>query len=478
MKKNLIFFCCLLMSLTLLAQSPAKFSYQSVIHNTDGSYARNQSIGVRVSILKGSATGNVVYSETHKATTNSNGLLILTIGDGVSSQNLTDIDWSDGLFFIKSEFDLSGGTDYQLENTTQLLSVPFAMYAQKTSDSYKIDLLENVVKDLQQKVDTIDSITVKVNSVEISDIMDKLVTSVKLEGNWYVNLGQTEKFKATPAPFASSKLRWSSSDPDIATVENGVVYGVSPGVATITVCSKYDETIKDAMEIYVGLPGLFSVSATEKARFLCGTLYGTYYFSSGMGYGTMGGNYSYYTSQLTGATAPFNSEFKQTTINNLLGEWDLPSKEQLDYILNSRPNAENLYGFAVINIYKGLIILPDNWVAPESISFTPQGDFSTNDYTLKEWKQMELAGAVFLPASGYSSSTTWNSGDGQALYMCSGAAYSSDYGSYGYQGVYKADVLGISNGNCGISNRALAEYAGNGYWSYYNLSYRLIQTVK
>jgi len=468
MKKNLIFFCCLLMSLTLLAQSPAKFSYQSVIHNTDGSYARNQSIGVRVSILKGSATGNVVYSETHKATTNSNGLLILTIGDGVSSQNLTDIDWSDGLFFIKSEFDLSGGTDYQLENTTQLLSVPFAMYAQKTSDSYKIDLLENVVKDLQQKVDTIDSITVKVNSVEISDIMDKLVTSIKLEGDWYVNLGQTEKFKATPSPFASSKLRWSSSNPDIATVENGVVYGVSPGVATITVCSQYDETIKDAMEIYVGLPGLFSVSATKKARFLCGTL-------------CSGG---YYTSQLTGATIRFNANFTTSGINNLLGEWNLPSKGQLDYILKSRPNAENLYGFAVINIYKGLILLPDNWVAPESISFTPQGDFSTNDYTLQEWEQMELAGAVFLPASGYGKVNSnpgvysWDSGDGQALYLCSGATYSNTGNSHGYQGKYDADVLSISNGKCGTSNVAVYENIGSGWGIYYNLSYRLIQIVK
>ncbi|MGY6562906.1 MAG: hypothetical protein ACXITV_12460 [Luteibaculaceae bacterium] len=114
----------------LLAQSPAKFSYQAVIRNSDGNLLTNQSVGLRISILQGEDGELVLFEETHTSTTNANGLISLKIGLGtIIFGDLGSIDWSDGPFFIKVETDPSGGSDYVLEGQSELLSVPFAMYA-------------------------------------------------------------------------------------------------------------------------------------------------------------------------------------------------------------------------------------------------------------------------------------------------------------------------------------------------------------
>ena len=85
---------------------------------------------MKVSILKGSATGTAVYVETHKPTTNANGLVSVSIGGGtVVSGAFADIDWANGLYFIKTETDPAGGTSYSITGISQLLSVPYALHA-------------------------------------------------------------------------------------------------------------------------------------------------------------------------------------------------------------------------------------------------------------------------------------------------------------------------------------------------------------
>ncbi len=113
-------------------QFPEGISYQAVIRNASGELIKDASIGIKINLLTGSASGTSVYEETHTTTSNSNGLITLTIGQGTSSGNFSTIDWSTGMFFIKTQLDLSGGTTYTLNNTSQLLSVPYAFYA-KTS---------------------------------------------------------------------------------------------------------------------------------------------------------------------------------------------------------------------------------------------------------------------------------------------------------------------------------------------------------
>ena len=115
---------------SLEAQSPLKMSYQSVIRDGAGDLVVNHSVRTKISILKGSANGTVVYSESHSITTNTNGLATLTIGAGtVNSGSISGINWAQGPYFIKTETDPTGGINYTIIGTSELLSVPYALYS-------------------------------------------------------------------------------------------------------------------------------------------------------------------------------------------------------------------------------------------------------------------------------------------------------------------------------------------------------------
>jgi uncharacterized protein (TIGR02145 family) len=116
---------------TLWAQSvPQKFSYQSILRNPGGQALSNQQVGMRLSILQGSETGTSVYVETHSTSTNASGLVTLQVGGGtVVSGNISGIDWAAGPYFIKTETDPEGGSNYSIAGSSQLLSVPYALYS-------------------------------------------------------------------------------------------------------------------------------------------------------------------------------------------------------------------------------------------------------------------------------------------------------------------------------------------------------------
>ena len=110
-------------------------SYQAVIRNSSEALVTNTTVGMQISILQGSASGTAVYVETQSPTTNANGLISIKIGDGtVQSGDFTNIEWANGPYFIKTETDPAGGTDYTITGTSQLLSVPYALHA-KTAES-------------------------------------------------------------------------------------------------------------------------------------------------------------------------------------------------------------------------------------------------------------------------------------------------------------------------------------------------------
>lgn len=115
-------------------QAPEGFKYQAVIRDGSNMIMSNQSVGIRLSLQQGAIGGMLVYSETFTTTTNSYGLVNLEIGTGTSSYDFTIIDWSNGPFFMETAVDLTGGTSYSVMGTSQLMSVPYALYA-KTADS-------------------------------------------------------------------------------------------------------------------------------------------------------------------------------------------------------------------------------------------------------------------------------------------------------------------------------------------------------
>jgi uncharacterized protein (TIGR02145 family) len=136
MKNLLALLLINLIALTTFAQAPQKFSYQSVIRNAGNQLVANQNVGIKISILQGSAAGSAVYAETHSPLTNANGLATLEIGGGtVLSGNFANINWVNGPYFVKTETDVNAGSNYTITSTTQLLSVPYALYSNTVSSS-------------------------------------------------------------------------------------------------------------------------------------------------------------------------------------------------------------------------------------------------------------------------------------------------------------------------------------------------------
>ena len=122
------------------AQAPQKMTYQSVVRDVNNTLATDRSVSARVWILQGGADGTAVYIETQTASTNANGLMTLVIGEGtVVSGSLTNIDWANGPYFLKAEVDPAGGTSYTQVTVQELLSVPYALYAEQSGDGFSGD---------------------------------------------------------------------------------------------------------------------------------------------------------------------------------------------------------------------------------------------------------------------------------------------------------------------------------------------------
>jgi len=131
MKKLFTFLMLIALTVSVFTQAPQKLSYQAVIRNSIGQLVTNQAVGIRLSILQGSSTGTAVYVETQTATANANGLASIEIGGGTPvAGTFVSIDWSSGLYFIKTETDPTGGTNYIITGASQILSVPYALYSQ------------------------------------------------------------------------------------------------------------------------------------------------------------------------------------------------------------------------------------------------------------------------------------------------------------------------------------------------------------
>jgi len=135
MKKLLSILALLALNAVAFGHAPEKFSYQAVVRDATGASVVSTFVGVKVSILQTSSLGTEVFSETHSPTTNSYGLINLQIGAGTNTgPALSTIDWGADNYFIKIEIDPTGGTSYTVSSVSQLLSVPYALYAKTAED--------------------------------------------------------------------------------------------------------------------------------------------------------------------------------------------------------------------------------------------------------------------------------------------------------------------------------------------------------
>lgn len=129
--KKLLLLTVLLFSSGLFAQATQKLSYQAIVRNSDNELVQNGAIGIKISILSEGANGTPIYVETHTAQTNENGLFNIQIGGGAAQSGAytNAIFWGQGNYFVKTELDPTGGVNYTISSTTELLSVPYANYA-------------------------------------------------------------------------------------------------------------------------------------------------------------------------------------------------------------------------------------------------------------------------------------------------------------------------------------------------------------
>lgn len=123
----------LLMVPVLFGQAPGLLNYQGVARNAVGNVLQNKTISLRLSIRNGSVNGTVVYSETRSVVTNPFGLFNVQIGS-TGATNVTGtiagVNWATGSKYIQVEIDPQGGSAFTSIGTTQLVSVPYALYAQ------------------------------------------------------------------------------------------------------------------------------------------------------------------------------------------------------------------------------------------------------------------------------------------------------------------------------------------------------------
>ena len=109
---------------------PQAVSYQAVARDAQGKVVAQKAIGIQVEILKGSTTGAVVFSETHSPTSSQTGTVNLLIGQGTRKiGTFSSIDWGADTYYLQLSMDLSGGSNYEKVSTTQMLPVPYALYA-------------------------------------------------------------------------------------------------------------------------------------------------------------------------------------------------------------------------------------------------------------------------------------------------------------------------------------------------------------
>ncbi len=425
MKKIFVIVAAALLGIvSLLAQAPQKLTYQAVIRNGAGEVVSDQALDVQVSILQGSANGAAVYSETHNTSTTSNGVVTLEVGAGTSSDDFSSIDWSKGPFFINSSVDMNGKT---ISVTSQLLSVPYALYAQKASLAEKVNetyLTKMISDQIERSFAERDSIAAaRADSIALADSI------------------AAARADSIAAAIADS-IAAARADSIAAAIADSIAAARADSIAAAKADSIAAASFKSAAKNGV-LPGKFSISEDKQVHFSQGVLQyheknNVWRFAETQ-FDTLSKSYKDYWMSPTNAwvdlfefgtgvdypecpfeTFPYWYGYESPVYNlgssdwglhpivnggNTENQWQTLSWTDWTYLFHQRNNAEELYSRIVVDGMKGYVILPDDWALPSGVSFSPRAsDFTVNVYDKLAWSKMETAGAVFFPCSKYWSS--------------------------------------------------------------------------
>jgi len=181
MKRFFLFLTVLVLANIAFAQAPQKMNFQALVRNSSNELVANQNITIQVSVMD--AQNTAVYSETQNVTTNANGVATMIIGEGTPTKgSFAEIDWSAGTYFLQTTVDFGDGTT-TVSGVSPLLSVPYALYAEKAGTASKYytkaqidDMMETLNDAFQMVSDALES---------LSDAVSVLGDEVELNGGFH-----------------------------------------------------------------------------------------------------------------------------------------------------------------------------------------------------------------------------------------------------------------------------------------------------
>ncbi len=188
MKRLQFIIFLILIGFQSFSQVPDLFKYQALIRDNEGSILSQETVNIRTSIISGNFDGVTVYSETHLCITNPFGLVNLNIGGGlVEFGNFGSIDWGSSTHFLKLEVDRNGGENFEYLGISQLLSVPYALFAKRTGEINKDNDPENELQNLTYSNGNLtiskgNSVFIDINDGD-SDATNEIITRVSLQGS-------------------------------------------------------------------------------------------------------------------------------------------------------------------------------------------------------------------------------------------------------------------------------------------------------
>lgn len=343
--KNILTLFALLLVGELFAQAPPAMTYQAVVRDAAGALINMGNVSIRTSILQGSATGVTVQTETHAATTNTNGLASIQIG---SINPLSVIDWSNGPYFLKTEIDPAGGTNYTISGVSQLLSVPYALYAASSGNGGGGGSANTLDQAYDQGGSGLGrSITTDAGAVQINNAG---TTTTGLEVNSSVanstavlanvsGVGVGFRAESTNAgnTFAAMQANTNSSGANNSAIlgnNSGAGYGVSGQIpATATgAAGVYGSNLRTAGGY--GVLGIGFNGTVGQSSYGAGYgLYGSNSGTTGLGIGTYGvgfnGVYGQTNNTATGWSGYFTADIGVEGAGFAIGGWQLASDRRL-----------------------------------------------------------------------------------------------------------------------------------------------------